>query len=141
MKLIPLALAAACALATVPAAAQDLVQQQLQASIEVMANEGFSQRGEFRTGALRNGAEETIRVQLEAGVSYAIVGVCDGDCSDLDLFLNDPAGRPLSQDIAEDDVPVVTAEITRAGSYQLRITMPACSVDPCGYGIGVFARN
>lgn len=145
MKLPVFAVAAACvaALSAAPAAAQiDPVSQgQLEAAVEMMGAEGYTLQGGFRGGALRSGAEETIRIDLQAGTSYAIIGVCDGDCSDMDFFLADPNGTAISQDIAEDDVPIVTAETTRAGSYQLRITMPGCSVDPCGYGVAVFAQS
>lgn len=141
MKL-PLLALAACALFAVPAAAQDeVVRAQLDAAAELMANEGFALQGSYRAGALRNGAEETVPVELQAGVSYAIMGVCDADCSDMDLILNDPSGMPIEQDIAADDVPIVAVEVTRSGTYQLRVTMPACSVEPCGYGLALFAQN
>ena len=53
----------------------------------------------------RNGAYYL--TELEPNTSYLIVGVCDGDCDDLDLQLDDPAGDTLDTDIEDDDAPVL----------------------------------
>jgi hypothetical protein len=141
MRSFVLAVAMAASAAPVAAQIDPVVQGQLEAAVEMMADAGYSLRGEFRSGGLANGAEETLSIDLVAGTTYAILGVCDADCSDMDLMLIDAAGRMIAQDILEDDVPILTPEITAGGTYGLRVTMPACSVDPCSYAIAIFTQD
>jgi hypothetical protein len=81
------------------------------------------------------------RTGFQSHHNEVILGVCDAGCSDIDLMLIDAAGRMIAQDILEDDVPILTPEITASGTYGLRVTMPACSVDPCGYAIAIFTQD
>src|SRR4051812_35379341 len=51
-----------------------------------------TERGLHRThnpliGSLRTGASTAHTIQLDGGVAYQLVGVCDNDCSDFDLRL------------------------------------------------------
>src|SRR5688500_127741 len=57
-------------------------------------------------GSLSDDQSQSVTVQLEAGTTYAILGVCDEDCSDVDLSLY--AGSTLiDSDVALDDYPIV----------------------------------
>ena len=69
-----------------------------------------------------------------------IVGVCDNDCSDFDLALETSDRAVLASDVLDDDVPVVEYAPNKSGTYWIRPTMVACSVNPCGYGIVVFVK-
>ena len=42
--------------------------------------------------------------------------------------------------LLDDDVPVVEYAPNKSGTYWIRPTMVACSVNPCGYGIVVFVK-
>lgn len=145
MKLHALAVAAGIAViaSAAPVAAQpgEVVQFRLDEAAQQAVAHGFALQGAVRSGALDGGAEETIQINLEAGTTYAIVGVCDQDCDDMDLMLTDAAGRPIAQDILDDNVPVLRPEITRSGRYNLQVSMPACSVNPCEYGIAIFVQQ
>jgi hypothetical protein len=144
MKSLALALAAVCTVAgfASPAAAQDpVLRTQLDASVATMRAEGFTQQGAFRFGRLNDGGTETLRIDLMGGHSYIVVGVCDTDCDDLDLMLRNAAGTEIDSDYEVDDVPVVAAEVARNGTYQLTVSMASCSIEPCGYGIAVFAQR
>jgi hypothetical protein len=144
MKSLALALAAVCTAAGVasPAAAQDpAVRMQLDSASVMMRSQGFAQQGAFRFGALNNGADESLSVDLRGGNSYIVIGVCDSDCDDMDLVLSDAAGNEIDSDYEMDDVPMVAAEVARNGTYRLTVSMPSCSIEPCGYGIAVFAQR
>ncbi|MFL5541750.1 MAG: hypothetical protein ACJ8J0_22380 [Longimicrobiaceae bacterium] len=91
-------------------------------------------------GSLRTGASGNHTLQLNAGTSYALIGVCDNDCSDLDLRLFDPSGREVASDLLTDNTPVVNVTPRRTGTYTVRAIMTACSDQPCRYGIGVYGR-
>jgi hypothetical protein len=121
---------------------------QWEAQVARLLNEAASvatSRGMRRThqpyiGSLRTGATASHGVQLSAGTSYSLVGVCDNDCSDLDLRLYDPNGREVASDLLTDDTPVVNVTPRRSGTYTVRAIMTACSSQPCRYGIGVYGR-
>ena len=65
---------------------------------------------------LQAGATEGIPLLVVGGTSYQIVGVCDTDCSDLDLVLYDRDGEPVAEDILPDDVPIIEVTVARASS-------------------------
>lgn len=79
-------------------------------------------------------------LEMERGVSYMIVGVCDADCDDLDLALYDDRGAEIAVDFELDDVPVLVFDATRTGLWELEVSMPGCAADTCVFGIEVYAR-
>lgn len=80
--------------------------------------------------------------ELEPNTGYLIVGVCDGDCDDLDLQIDDPSGDTLDTDIEDDDAPVLEFT-TDADSfyYKLLVDMVSCDTENCFYGVGVFKTD
>lgn len=143
-RLVFAAVLGAAVLGTTAAAPQDEWERQVRAQIdaagEKLQEQGFSLKQRIYTGALGNGANAAVELQLEAGTAYAIMGACDTDCSDLDLVLMDPAGAKVSEDVLEDDVPLVTVQPARSGTYRVTVAMAACSEDPCRYGLGIFGK-
>jgi len=83
---------------------------------------------------------EYLTVNLQGGTSYALVGVCDEDCQDLDLRLYDENGNLVSSDNSSDDIPVVSVTPSWSGQFQIKATMYECSTSYCYYGVGVFSR-
>src|SRR4051812_10241197 len=59
-------------------------------------------------GSLSDGDTSLHTLRLEGGHSYALIGVCDNDCSDLDMRLYDDDGDQVAADVENDDTPVVT---------------------------------
>ncbi|HKQ41084.1 MAG TPA: hypothetical protein VJT79_01285, partial [Pseudonocardia sp.] len=121
---------------------------QWEAQVAALLNQAASMatsRGMRRThqpyiGSLRTGATGNQSITLQAGTSYSLIGVCDNDCSDLDLRVYDPNGREVGSDLLTDDTPVVNVTPRRTGTYTVRAIMTACSSQPCRYGIGVYGR-
>lgn len=144
MKLPVIALAAfgAALLFAAPAAAQpEIIRTQLDSASVLMGNNGFRLQGDIVSGDLRAGQNEDFQLQLEGGKSYVIVGVCDGDCTDLDMALTTAAGADVASDFEDDDVPMVMVEVPSGATYNLKVQMAACSVEPCAFGVGVFAQS
>ncbi|HEX8395145.1 MAG TPA: hypothetical protein VF665_22550, partial [Longimicrobium sp.] len=113
MKTILAAACAAVMLAAAPAHAQDptgrpLVQTLLDTASTKLAESNFAPAGEANFVTIANGASTELRMQVEAGKGYVIMGVCDESCSDLDLFVLTAAGATVGQDVEEDDAPLVT---------------------------------
>ena len=52
-----------------------------------MASNGYSLVDVPKTELVAAGDSTTVGLSLQSGQSYALLGVCDNDCSDLDLAL------------------------------------------------------
>ena len=87
-----------------------------------------------------DGQSDYITLNLRAGKSYGIVGVCDRDCSDIDLKLYDGSGNFIDSDIQSDDTPVVTVNPRWSGRYSIKVNMVSCNQNPCYYGVCVFGQ-
>lgn len=144
MKLPVIALAAigAALLFAAPAAAQPaIIRTQLDSASVLMGNNGFSLQDDIVSGDLRTGQDEEFELELEGGKTYIIMGVCDGDCTDLDMALTTAAGADVDSDYQDDDVPMVMVEVARGATYNLKVGMAACSVEPCAFGVAVYANG
>ncbi|NIM49034.1 MAG: hypothetical protein GTO22_07215 [Gemmatimonadales bacterium] len=94
------------------------------------------------TGSLDDGDSETVQAELEGGSSYAILAVCDNDCSDIDLRIRSRSSGVLDEDIELDDFPVVQVSVAGEGAmnFQVEVIMASCSASPCRYGVAVFEQ-
>jgi hypothetical protein len=95
---------------------------------------------EIFMGSLDDDASESLNIPLDGGTQYVLVGKCDQDCTDLDLTIYDPDGKKITEDIQDDDTPVLQLTPRSDGRYRVKVTMPTCSADPCRYGVGVWAK-
>ena len=127
------------------ATAQDRFGRQVRAQLdsvgETLAKKGFELTTQIHTGELDEKRNEGVTVRLRAGVHYAIVGVCDEDCKDLDLVLYNASGLQVASDVEEDDMPVVEVTPDRDGMYTARAVMATCGAEPCSYGLGLFSSS
>jgi hypothetical protein len=89
---------------------------------------------------LNHDASESLTLPLRAGRQYAVLAVCDNDCTDIDLRLYSGSDKEISVDIEDDDTPIVTIAPDQDGKFRLKITMAKCSTSPCFYGVGLFAK-
>jgi len=102
--------------------------------------QGFTREGRIRSGRLINGAEDLITLELRGGFNYAIMGVCDGNCVDLDLVLTHADGTRVDADFEADDVAIVGADVIRDSVFRVTVSMAMCSgVERCGYSVAVFS--
>lgn len=122
-----------------------ILEAQLDAVQDRMSTEGYrADPRAFHTdmivGVLEPGAEVGLEIDLEHGVEYMIMGVCDQDCEDLDLILTDPDGTEWASDALNDAYPVLVFTSPATGAYILWVTMYNCSVSPCSFGYKVFRK-
>jgi hypothetical protein len=124
---------------------RDVLERQMTAVGNTVAGEGYrADTRAFHTdmivGTLQDDAGVGLEVDLEFGVEYMIVGVCDTDCTDLDLSLVDLQGNVLFEDALDDDAPILRFTAPAAGTHFLLVEMFACSVNPCSFGYKVYRR-
>ncbi len=118
----------------------DQVGYQLIQAARAAGYGGYSLTHEPLIGDLGDGGEDVITLNLRRGVTYAILGVCDEDCRDIDLELYDDNGNLVSFDIETDDLPVVRVTPRWNARFVIRVYMANCSNAPCRYGVGAFGR-
>jgi hypothetical protein len=91
-------------------------------------------------GSLDEGDTINYSFQFVAGRSYTILGVCDNDCTDLDITLYDPAGNQVAEDLLTDDKPVTSVTARRSGRYRATVSMATCSTVSCFYAIAAYGN-
>ena len=129
--------AALAMLAAGPAAAQTgVVDQLLTRADNAYDQHGYAVAGWEKQSLLRNGAEESFSITLTGGTEYSLIGVCDADCENLDLYVTDDKGVEVTRDVEEDDFPVVY--IKRGGTFRVRAVMTKCTDAPCAFGIKAY---
>ncbi|WP_161607265.1 serine/threonine-protein kinase [Prochlorothrix hollandica] len=119
---------------------QEQVQTQLSVARLALGLEDYEDSYDSYISAIEGGSLETLNLPLDAGNTYSIVGVCDVDCSDLDLTLYDDNGNQIDEDQESDDYPIVTVEPSWSATFRLDATMYQCDTATCVYGIGVFRK-
>jgi hypothetical protein len=138
-----LVVALGCAAAT-EALAQNTFQQQarnyLTRAASGVVQQGYSADRDPVTGSLNGGASESRMINLTGGTRYAVVGVCDNDCTDVDLRIWDPSGTKLAEDLQLNKTPILEFTATTTGQYRVSVEMATCSTNPCYWGFQVFRR-
>jgi hypothetical protein len=118
--------------ASVAAPVQDVIQTLMDKADELFGDKGFKATGWQQRGELKQGGEVTFQISLKAGTN-ALVGMCDTDCSNLDMYITDSSGAAVDQDVEDDDFPIVM--LTQTGNFNVRLVMKSCSSSPCAYGV------
>ena len=116
------------------------VRDQIKSAGRILEDRGFELSHDLYTGSLSNHDNESVTLNLRSGTDYAILGVCDEDCTDIDLRLFDEDGDEIDSDVETDDNPVVQVSPRHSGKYRIKVIMATCSTSPCFYGVGVFAK-
>lgn len=120
---------------------EDQVNEQIKRAGRILEDKGFSQTHDRYTGSLHQGDSEYLTLTLHAGEHYALLGVCDNDCSDIDFRLFDADDNEVSSDLQTDDVPIVQVTPHETMRYRLKVIMVTCKTSPCFYGVGVFGKS
>ncbi|MBI1250855.1 MAG: TIR domain-containing protein [Alphaproteobacteria bacterium] len=109
---------------------------------QLLSQQGFQPIGQPFFGGLRDDAQERIPpTNLEQGGDYRIVGVCDNDCSDLDLSLRDENNNEIATDTSTDDHPVVSSQPQWTGPFHVDVTMYQCNhAQGCYYALMLYGR-
>lgn len=142
---LALLVAAAVATASRPAHAQNQYQQQISNQMirraQTLNSRGYAAIGQLYTGSINDDADANLTVTLNAGAQIAVLGVCDNDCTDVDLQVYSQDGTKIGEDLDTDDYPVVAFTPQYSGTFRVRVMMATCNTNPCYYGVQVFANG
>lgn len=117
------------------------VNDQLQIASAALRADGFVRTTTTYQDSIDQGSQQYMDVTLNAGVSYKFLGVCDQDCSDIDLTLRDGNGYLIDQDVDSDATPIVSVTPKFRGPFRLWIKMVSCSQEPCRWGVGIYIQQ
>jgi len=115
------------------------VLRQLDAAADRFVKSGYT-KIVHEGDALGDGETEPYSVSLTKGNTYALVGVCDVDCSDIDLTLFDDNENLIVEDTLVDDAPIIEFTVLSSGNFKLNVTMYDCSASMCYYGVALFRK-
>ncbi len=143
-----LALLASCAPSTSGSGGADRYRAFIDTALTKRAdyhrtNNGYSRvDGVTKVGLLKNGESTTLDVTLNLDRSYRLVGVCDQQCSDMDMKLYNGSGALVDEDTSNDDIPLVDVSPRSSGSYTMKVTMADCSnaTYGCYYGVTLLRK-
>lgn len=116
------------------------VWNQLQAVYDEISDGSSFTLNNYIIGKLADGAKDTWTFPLTRGREYLIIGVCDNDCSDVDLTVKDGSGSVVVKDEGIDDTPVTRFRVTGSGRFTVEVTMADCDDAPCFFGFGLFEK-
>src|SRR6266511_5549187 len=90
-----------------------------------------------RSGMLNTDEAASFRTTLVQGTPYAILGVCDDDCSRLQLTLLSPSGSDIAKERNSESLPTLHFTAATTAVYSIRVVMEGCRWNPCWYAIAV----
>lgn len=134
-------------LATSPASAQIPVDKYVRQVQELIKNlepnltkDGYKKTHDPYYAKINQKEKNEFFLTLEKDIEYAIVSVCDNDCSNVDIVLFDENNNEIDMDTKSDENPVVQVTPRWTGEFRLAITVPGCKERRCTVGIAVYGR-
>jgi len=117
----------------------EVVWTQIQNAFESASDDGYSMKN-YIIGAINEDEDNTWTFYFNRGTDYFIRGFCDEDCNDLDIYLHDMDGDELDSDVEDDDFPLIYFSPYSSGRYHIEVSMYACEVEPCYWGLAIFEK-
>jgi hypothetical protein len=112
------------------------VQERAQRAIDAVATS--SQRAVVkRSGMLNTDEAASFQTTLAQHMPYAIIAVCDDDCSRLQLTLLSPSGSDIAKERNSESLPALHFTAGTTAVYGIRVVMEGCRWNPCWYAIAV----
>jgi hypothetical protein len=112
------------------------VQERAQRAVEALATP--SPRAVVkRSGMLNTDEAASFKTTLFQGTLYAILAVCDDDCSRLQLALLSPSGSDIAKERNSESLPTLHFTAAATAVYGVRVVMEGCRWNPCWYAIAV----
>jgi hypothetical protein len=90
-------------------------------------------------GTLNTGESATFSITLPGGAESALAGVCDDDCTDLDLSLS-TNGYDIDAARGGGNAPIVRVTPAAPTTYTVTVRMASCRVNPCWFAVAAFRQ-
>lgn len=119
---------------------QQTLATQLQQAQSVLGQQGYQLVGQPYSNSLQPGQSQDLPTDMSVGYEYQILGVCDADCSDLDIRVYGGDGALVVEDTSTNNQPNVGIIPSVSGTFSVQVSMYACTVAPCFYAVQLYAR-
>jgi len=97
--------------------------------------------GSTNYGTLNAGQSGTMPMNMVAGAEYIVAAQCEpDDCHSIHLHIYDPSGGLVIEEVAGSDLASVRFQTVQTGDYTIGVTVAACSVNPCHFGVDVYSK-
>jgi hypothetical protein len=127
-------------LAAAPLVAQQRWERQVRERLDraIVAVRGTSRHPVVtRSGVLNAEESASFQTPLVQATSYAILAVCDDDCSRLELTLVTPSGSEIAKDRSSESLPTLHFTPPQTMVYGVRVVMEGCHWNPCWYAVAI----
>ena len=88
---------------------------------------------------LNTGETAVFSITLPAGTAVALTGVCDDDCTALDLSLS-TNGYDIDAARGGGNAPIVRVTPAAPTTYTVTVHMATCRVNPCWFAVAAFRQ-
>ncbi|WP_293136472.1 hypothetical protein [Okeania sp. SIO3I5] len=89
-------------------------------------------------GKVKERVEVPFTAELSADVSYTIMAVCDDNCSNLNLNLENKQRNKILNDEKQDGIPVISFTPTENSDYRITARPDKCTTEKCEFGMALF---
>jgi len=89
-------------------------------------------------GKVKEKVEVPFTAKLSSNISYTILGVCDDNCTDLNLTLKNEKGEKVANDEKENGIPVISFTPTEKSDYKITAQPDKCTTEKCEFGMVLF---
>lgn len=89
------------------------------------------------SGVLNADEAASFQTTLVQGIAYAIVAVCDDDCTRLQLTLLSASGSEILKERNSESLPTLHYTAPAAANYGIRVVVEGCRWNPCWYAVAV----
>lgn len=112
---------------------------EIQAEIDRSSPGEEFHRSQGTTDALEKGKTARFRFDAAPETEYAIVGACDENCSEFDLFIFDESDNLVGADQGGGS-PMVMVAANAGKALTIRVDMVDCDESPCSFGVGIYEK-
>lgn len=89
------------------------------------------------SGALNTDESASFQTTLLQNTRYAIIAVCDDDCTRLQLTLLTSSGSEIAKERNSESLPSLHFTPATTMTYGIRVVMEGCRWNPCWYAVAV----
>jgi hypothetical protein len=89
-------------------------------------------------GKIREKVEAPFTLKMDANAEYTIIGVCNDNCQNLQLTLNNAKGEKVATQSKDNAVPTIKFTPTESKDFILRAKPEKCVGGSCEFGMVMF---
>lgn len=122
--------------------AQETTSDHVSHAVKALAQKNETLVGSVETAEIGEDEISEFVFPIDPGKTYYILGVCDDDCSDIDLEAFNAAGASVGEDASPTELPQIHIPAGKSGAeIHVIVTMVTCNAEICVTGVGLFQSN